>query len=175
MLKNGDEEVVDKINALLSNCKLMKSTSESEFNENDKQLDDFAMTSSDWDAVLGHATMLTFKKGDVIIGEGTKFTYVLQIAHGCARAEKVIDGKLAVLSRVNAGELIGDMSILEVSLRFNWKINRKDVPAAVSIVADEDTEVYMINKAVFATITTERNIGDRFLKYICGSLAARLR
>lgn len=116
MLKHGDEEVIDKINALLSNSKLLKSTSESKINENDKQLDEFAMTSSDWDAVLGHATMLTFKKSDVIIGEGTKFTCVLQIAHGCARVEKVVDGKIAVLSRVNAGELVGDMSILEVSL-----------------------------------------------------------
>jgi len=83
---------------------------------------------------------MKFKKGAIIIHEGTTGSYAYLILSGSVEVSKKVGEEKLVLSRLVKGNIFGEMSLVD------------DKPRSASIVALEDTEVRVITRDRFESM-----------------------
>jgi len=88
--------------------------------------------------------METFRKGEIIIEEGTVGAFAYVINSGAVEVWKMVKGNKFVLSRLGAGSIFGEMSLID------------DRPRSAMVTALEDTVVRVITRDRFESIL-ERN------------------
>jgi len=101
-----------------------------------------------------------FKKGDLIIKEGSRGKYAYMIDCGKVKVMKSTDNKDSELSVLGKGEIFGEMGLIEDKFR------------SASVIAIEDTEVTIINREYFNDLFGKN---PNILLPIVKSLFERLR
>jgi CRP-like cAMP-binding protein len=121
-------------------------------------------TEEDWRLVLQGAKDLHFQKDQVILKEGLEHQCVYQIVHGNCRIEKETpEGVKKVLGSMEQGQLFGEMSFLQGG------------GATVSVVADEEVTVYVIEgDYINALFGRHPDLAGRFYHFLSSVLANRL-
>ena len=78
-----------------------------------------------------------FKSGDILVREGDETDSVYLLISGTAKATKEIDGKIREVSRMGAGQLIGERGVL------------LGEPRSATVTAENDLEVLKISTQAF--------------------------
>eukprot|EP01124_Arcella_intermedia_P002081 TRINITY_DN11142_c0_g1_i1.p1 TRINITY_DN11142_c0_g1~~TRINITY_DN11142_c0_g1_i1.p1 ORF type:complete len:1417 (-),score=314.61 TRINITY_DN11142_c0_g1_i1:21-4271(-) len=127
------------------------------------------MTHQDWKIILQGTTRRTYRKGDIIIQEGTDQQQIYQITFGtCHIEKKVIDKnnkvKVLHLGTIGAPQTMGEVSILHGS------------KASASVIAASNEVEVMILDRHFIKIMFVRYpyMAGRFYHYLASVLARRL-
>ncbi len=114
-------------------------------------------------SLMEKAGISCFQADEVIIKEGDEHNAIYVILKGIVRVEKDSSGFPLELSRLNAGQIFGEMSFVS------------GVPASASIVADEEVEVYIIdNKLVKPILQSDPDLFGRFYQSLAAILSHRL-
>ncbi len=79
----------------------------------------------------------TFRKGDVIIENGSYGTCAYVIKSGRVEVSDLVDNKKIVLGILEEGQIFGEMGLVE------------DQPRSVTVTAVEDVQVAMISRDKF--------------------------
>lgn len=120
-------------------------------------------TEEDWRLVLQGAKGLNFEKDAVILKEGTDIGAIYQIVQGNCRIEKETPEGKKVLGSMEQGQLFGEMSFLQGG------------GATVSVVADEEVTVYVIEGGyINALFGRYPDLAGRFYHFLSSVLANRL-
>lgn len=100
-----------------------------------------------------------FRKNETILFESDTNEYMYIILDGEVKAVQTTeDGKEIILAMHHAGELFGEISL----------IDGKTIPARV--VALKDSRTVIISKREFFSLVENRRIRDRFLQILCTRL-----
>jgi len=119
----------------------------------------------DWEKIISQASILTFKKDEIIVAQDQLSITVYQIVHGSCRVErKLEEGETKLLSVIQSGDTLGELNFV------------RGCGSAVSIYANEDqTEVYAIDgPKLHALFDRDQDLAVRFYKYVCTLILARL-
>jgi len=157
--KYQEEDIYDKLVNFQHQATNNKDNS-AELLSQEELTDEFSMTQEDWDLVLKNSQCISIKKDAVIVEEGKDCT-IHQIGSGSIRVERVMDGKLTVIGRAGSGELFGEIAFLE------------NIPSKVTVIAEEDTEVYVLSPGAELLQGTDF-LATRFFKYLATVLAHRV-
>lgn len=103
-------------------------------------------------------------KGDLIIAENSVGQALYLIKEGTARVYKGAEDKGEALALLSAGEIFGEMSLIEDSL------------TSANVVADTDMELVVIHRADFEEILDKNErLALKIYKSFCRVLSERLR
>eukprot|EP01104_Vermistella_antarctica_P013107 TRINITY_DN391_c0_g1_i1.p1 TRINITY_DN391_c0_g1~~TRINITY_DN391_c0_g1_i1.p1 ORF type:complete len:853 (+),score=190.81 TRINITY_DN391_c0_g1_i1:159-2717(+) len=117
------------------------------------------MNGGDWSVVMAGAVSKFFQKGDVVVKEGEYGEQLCQIARGSCRVEKrAPNGEVLLLGRLGLDDIFGEISFLH------------GVPCTATVVADMDTDLYMLRGTFIGTVCMKKpRLAGKFLH----SLASR--
>ncbi len=89
------------------------------------------------------AEMRAFMAGETLVQQGERGESLFVIRSGSVRIDRTLDsGPATTVARLGPGEFFGEMSLLTGE------------PRSASIVAEEETEVIVVDKAAFAPVLT---------------------
>jgi len=119
------------------------------------------------DALFADAEEVKFSKDAVVVADGQQQHAVFRVAKGNIRVEKgdskTTVGQGAVVNRLTAGQLFGEMSFLDSS-----------IPCA-NCIADSDLELQRLDKASLATkLASNPDLARDFYKHLAISVTQRL-
>lgn len=121
----------------------------------------------DWSKILKGSRTVTYQKDDIIIKEGEKHRRVFQLLKGEIRFEKLIEGQMRVLGKMDkdGDQLFGEISFLEGG------------KASANVVCDQaDTQVAVIEGYFLETLFQYYpELSGRFYHYIANILSKRLK
>lgn len=103
----------------------------------------------------------SFKKGDVIIEEGTSGATMYVILKGSASVMKMINDQQVEVSRIGEGECFGEMSIID------------RMPRSATIIANEDSALIAISEIVLRT--SNPKLCMKLYKNLASVVAEKLR
>mmetsp|Transcript_34909 Transcript_34909/g.87853 ORF Transcript_34909/g.87853 Transcript_34909/m.87853 type:complete len:853 (-) Transcript_34909:259-2817(-) len=125
------------------------------------------LTPSDWNLLVGGAKLLSLKRNEVLIAEGTESQRLFYIAHGHCRVEitRPEDDSKVVVGTISAKETLGDISFLQNST------------ATASVIAEvDDMSVYCIEGThIHGLMDSVPGFAGRFYKYLATVIGLRLR
>lgn len=111
--------------------------------------------------LVNGATLQIFMKGETLVREGDSGESLFVIRQGQVRIEKTVEGgRTTTIANMGKGEFFGEMSLLTGE------------PRTASIVAQEETEVVVVNKDAFAPVLTA---DAGILVGLSGALEARVK
>jgi len=114
----------------------------------------------DWDAILNGAKLVSYEKDQVIIQEGDQHQRIFQIARGSCRIVK----NNSILGTMQAPDSFGEISFL------------KGGAGTASVIADEDSEMYVINGAYLNILFVRQpDLAGRFFHHMSCLLSVRLK
>jgi extracellular factor (EF) 3-hydroxypalmitic acid methyl ester biosynthesis protein len=118
------------------------------------------LSHNDWTLLVDHAKQVTFKKGDVLIQQGSQSKMLYVIAAG-----KV---KVSVLgtafAQIGAGEVCGEMAFLE------------DSGPSATATAEEEVQAFCIEwPKLIELFELFPHLGSRFYRSLAVNLSRRLR
>jgi CRP-like cAMP-binding protein len=118
------------------------------------------LSHNDWVLLVDHAKQVTFKKGDVLIQQGSQSKMLYVIAAG-----KV---KVSVLgtafAQIGAGEVCGEMAFLE------------DSGPSATATAEEEVQAFGIEwQKLIELFELFPHLGSRFYRSLAVNLSRRLR
>ncbi len=117
--------------------------------------------SDSWEALRRHMTPRTYERGERLVAHGTLEPDFQVIVEGAALVSALNpQGKRFELSRMGAGDCIGEMALLTGE------------PASADIEALTQVTTWSISQAQLAALDTERS---RLIEALSGILAGRLR
>jgi hypothetical protein len=119
------------------------------------------LTANDWALVADKATRVHFGKGEALVQKGQKAKGVYLLLKGNARVQIAFQAKAVTIA---PGEICGEMSLLE------------DAPASASVFAEEDVEVYHLDRPTLETMfELFPHLASRFYRSLARNLSRRLR
>jgi CRP-like cAMP-binding protein len=121
------------------------------------------LSSNDWDLLSEHLRATSFQKGATLISEGQRSRALYFLRKGVVRVEQSQNGRGIALALIGPGEMFGEMGFIE------------GTPASASIIAEDETEVDMVNEeALQSLMAAEPGFAVRFYQSIASAIAARL-
>jgi extracellular factor (EF) 3-hydroxypalmitic acid methyl ester biosynthesis protein len=122
------------------------------------------LTADDQRLLLEKARRAQFAKDDVILEEGSRRQALYFLRQGFARVERAHLGRGIAVARMGPGEVFGEVSFLE------------DAGASASVVADEDVEVDILERAhLYSLLGSVPGLAARFYQALALVLSRRLR
>jgi extracellular factor (EF) 3-hydroxypalmitic acid methyl ester biosynthesis protein len=119
------------------------------------------LTANDWALIVDKASVVRFKKGDVLVQSGKPLNGVYLLLKGTARVQ--FPSQITVRG-IEPGEICGEMSFLE------------DAPASAGVVASEDVEAYHLDRPTLLTLfDLFPHLASRFYRSLAVNLSRRLR
>jgi CRP-like cAMP-binding protein len=137
----------------------------------------------EWDEILKGAKLMTFKKGQIIVEEGTEHRKMYQISKGNCTVEKDLPPRddddeensssdeeepgprRQVVNRLKDGDMFGEISFL------------LECPATVNVIADsEEVDIYILEISfVNALLNTRPAITPKFYRFLASTLMNRMQ
>lgn len=134
----------------------------SEFLPSNAQLLRF-LIKSDWQILMEKSHRIALNPGDILIHEGAPSEGLYLIYSGLVRVEQSRPGGAIILSRREAGSVLGEVALLEVSA------------AMASVIAEDFTEAYLVNRRQLnALLNSVPGLAVRFYQSLATLLAERL-
>ncbi len=116
--------------------------------------------------IAKHMAHKSINKGDILFNEADKGNYICFIVSGTLEVfvQKKHSNEKTVLATLTRGQSIGEMAILE------------NLPRFATLVALEDSTMYILSKSAFDLILTKHpHIGIKLLKGVSNVLSNNLR
>lgn len=128
----------------------------------DGQDEDFS--EEDVKILLKDSSIRTYSKGDIILSQGEANDCFFRIKKGNVRLEKMIKGKMTVLTKMGPDQMFGEMSILD-----------KNITSATVVADTHEVELYALELPFLLEILKMNDgLSKRFHKSIAKTLASRL-
>lgn len=124
------------------------------------------INSEEVNVIAKHMAFQKIDKGDILFKEDDKGTYICFIVSGTleVHVKKRHSDEKMVLATLTRGQSIGEMAIIE------------NLPRFATVVALEDSTMYMLSKSAFDLILTKHpHIGIKLLKGVSSILSNNLR
>jgi extracellular factor (EF) 3-hydroxypalmitic acid methyl ester biosynthesis protein len=122
------------------------------------------LTKEDHRLLLERSEQGRFKRGDVILAEGSRRRAIFLLQQGFVRIERAHLGQGIAVARRGPGEVFGEMAFVEGD------------SASASVIADEDVQVAVINGVdIQALLTSVPGLATRFYQSLALTLSQRLR
>jgi CRP-like cAMP-binding protein len=125
------------------------------------------LSESDWNIILEGAKMETYKKGSMVIEQGSKYQKIYQITRGCCRIEIDKDG-----------EIISNNKLLEIGSTFGETSFLTEEKPNCSIIAISDGGVdFIIIEGIYINtlFTIDPKLAARFYRYLSVLMVYRIR
>lgn len=122
------------------------------------------LNDSDFTLLLKDATIRAFKMGDIILSQGDENECIYRIKSGEVKLVKDKDGKQTVLATMGAGQMFGEMSVLD-----------KKIISATAIAHSHNVELYCIELPyLYELFKNNPGLSKRFHQTIAITLASRI-
>jgi len=122
------------------------------------------LSAHDWSLLDQHAAPASYRRGDVILAEGSSRRALHIVNSGTVRVEQAQNGRGIALALLGPGEIFGEMGFVE------------NAPADASVVADEDVAIDVIDgNALQSVMASEPGFAVRFYHSLALTLIRRLR
>eukprot|EP01114_Cavostelium_apophysatum_P004912 TRINITY_DN1537_c0_g1_i1.p1 TRINITY_DN1537_c0_g1~~TRINITY_DN1537_c0_g1_i1.p1 ORF type:complete len:999 (+),score=317.95 TRINITY_DN1537_c0_g1_i1:43-2997(+) len=123
------------------------------------------LTERDWAIIMSGANPEKFKRDEVVVQQGVFNRCIFRVVKGKVRAEKDENGKAVVLSRIEEGQMFGEMSVLTQG------------KTSATIRADSSPcEIFRAEVSfMYHLFQTEPGMQQRFFKRASVALAQKLR
>jgi len=131
-------------------------------NKNKIKYSDLLPSKEDWTLILKGSRIIEFKKGDIVIEEGTHIQQLFQIVRGtCSIVKKGIS---RILGRISSDDgIFGEISFIEGDR------------ASASVIAAEDTSIQVIEAYFLCVLFAHYpDIAGRFYHYLSSVLSKRV-
>ena len=117
-----------------------------------------AMPANDWDALLGFGRLVTFAKGQTILDQGADDKRMYLIRHGRVEISVTsLDGHKRVLNYMGAGEILGEIALLDGGAR-----------SADAIAASRTVELTAIEQAdVLRALNCSPEVALAVIRELC--------
>jgi CRP-like cAMP-binding protein len=118
------------------------------------------LSHNDWTLLVDHAKQVTFKKGDVLIQQGSQSKMLYVIAAG--KVNVSISGM--AFAQIGPGEICGEMAFLE------------DSRPSATATSEEEVQAFGIEwKNLIELFELFPHLGSRFYRSLAVNLSRRLR
>lgn len=118
------------------------------------------LSHNDWMLLVDRAKQVTFKKGDVLIQQGSQAKMLYVIADGKVKVSILGKG----LGQIGPGEVCGEMAFLE------------DTSPSATATAEEEVQAFAIDwKSLIELFELFPHLGSRFYRSLAVNLSRRLR
>lgn len=122
------------------------------------------LTEDDWKLLLDNARQMSYRKGEMILAEGSQERAIFLLERGYASIESSSQGHGIHLNQIGPGEIFGEVSFLEGQ------------GASASAIAEEDAEVKIIDgPQLQSLLSSVPGLATRFYQSLALTLAQRLR